>query len=200
MAKETQQTAVPPVSIDERLLKAISHPLRYRLLLQLEGRVASPKELAEELGQPLGRVSHHVRRLRRLGAIELVRTEPRRGATEHYYRARVLPYFSDDDWARLPPSTRRAIVAPTLERILRDVHDAAQEGGFDHPRIWAGYHRVELDADAMQEVSELLDATLARVMEISAEVAGRQIAQGAGPSPLATELALLHFLRAPRAR
>jgi DNA-binding transcriptional ArsR family regulator len=65
-----------------RLLNAVAHPLRHRVLAAIdEAGEASPKEVAATLGQPLGRVGHHVRVLARSGAIELVRTEPRRGAT-----------------------------------------------------------------------------------------------------------------------
>ena len=88
--------------LDEGLLKAISHPLRHRLLGMLDGRVASPNELARELGLPLGRVSYHIRLLHDLGAIELVNTEPRRGALEHYYRAVTRAWFGEGDWAQPP--------------------------------------------------------------------------------------------------
>src|ERR1700750_3401317 len=90
--------------LDEGLLKAISHPLRHRLLGMLDGRTASPNELARELGLPLGRVSYHIRLLHDLGAIELVGTEPRRGALEHFYPAVATAWFGEGDWARLPRS------------------------------------------------------------------------------------------------
>ena len=69
-------------------VKALAHPLRVRALAILTEREASPSELAEELDEPLGNVSYHVRLLHDLGLIELVRTTPRRGAIEHHYRAR----------------------------------------------------------------------------------------------------------------
>jgi hypothetical protein len=53
----------------------------------LGDRVASPKEIADETGHPLGTVSYHVRELLKLECIELVDTTPRRGAIEHHYRA-----------------------------------------------------------------------------------------------------------------
>ena len=78
--------------VDERLAKALSHPLRPRILQRLaDGAVASPNQLAEALGERLGNVSYHVRILRELGLVELVRTEPRRGALEHFYRATSEP-------------------------------------------------------------------------------------------------------------
>ena len=72
---------------DPRVIKALTHPLRVQILRALEERVASPSELAEDLGAPLGNVSYHVRQLHSLGLIKLVRKTPRRGAIEHHYEA-----------------------------------------------------------------------------------------------------------------
>lgn len=77
--------------------KALSHPLRAAILQRLGQRVESPGALAEELGAPLGVVSYHVRMLRDYGMVELVRTEPRRGALQHYYRATVRQNDPDFD-------------------------------------------------------------------------------------------------------
>src|SRR3954452_24956885 len=101
--------------LDERLAKALSHPLRQRILQRLnEGGVKSPNELSRELGDPLGNVSYHVRILRELDCVELVRTEQRRGALEHYYRATAEPWLDDEQrgrprsTARTPPGRRGA--------------------------------------------------------------------------------------------
>ena len=80
MAEPDTQSAQDAGELDEALLRAISHPLRHRLLGMLDGRIASPNQLARELDLPLGRVSYHIRLLSDLGAIELVRhrAPPRR--------------------------------------------------------------------------------------------------------------------------
>src|SRR3954452_22659640 len=104
--------------LDEGLLKAISHPLRHRLLSMLDGRTASPNELARELGLPLGRVSYHIRLLHDLGAIERGATEPRGGALEHYCRALTRAWNGEGDWASLPGSARRGILGHNLQQIF----------------------------------------------------------------------------------
>jgi DNA-binding transcriptional ArsR family regulator len=177
--------------LDEALLKAISHPLRHRLLGLLDERVASPNELARELGLPLGRVSYHIRLLADLGAIELVGTEPRRGALEHFYRAVTRAWFSEDDWARLPRAARRGIVGQNLQRIFSDVTAAVDAGGFDGPASQVTRATLELDERGLQEVAEVLTAAAERVSRINAESADRR-ARAPGVS---TELALLHFAR-----
>jgi DNA-binding transcriptional ArsR family regulator len=173
--------------LDPRLIKAISHPLRHRVLVLLNEREASPKELAEELQEPIGRVSHHVRALARLGAIRLVRTAPRRGAVEHFYRALIPTWFTDAEWATLPLSTRRSVFGEYLGRIYRDVSGAFERGGFDHARAHVSYTLLDLDDEGIVAVSELLDTTLQRVLEINAECAKR------GDDTLALELAMLLF-------
>ena len=67
--------------------KAVAHPLRLRILDTIEqcGGIASPKQIAEVLDEPLGNVSYHVKTLLEFGWLDLVKTEPRRGAVEHFY-------------------------------------------------------------------------------------------------------------------
>ena len=135
----------------------------------LDGRIASPNQLARELGLPLGRVSYHIRLLSDLGAIELVRTEPRRGALEHFYRAVTTVWFSEGDWAKLPRSARRGILGQNLQQIFTDVTTAADTGGFDHPSSLVLRAPLRLDAGGMEEVSGLLRAALDRARELSLE-------------------------------
>src|SRR4051794_20538891 len=89
------ETPMSPVDLFEgNLLKALGHPLRLRLLEAItDAGEASPVELARTLAQPLSTVSRHVRMLRDLGFVELVRTEPRRGSVAHYYRAIQAPFL-----------------------------------------------------------------------------------------------------------
>src|SRR5262245_10525011 len=130
----TKRSAHERGRLDPRIVRAIAHPLRHRLLVALNERTASPKELADELGEPLGNVSYHVRILAQLGCIELVSTAQRRGAIEHHYRAVMRPYFDDADWARLPVSTRRALFDQQLDKLWSHATAAAASGGFDHPQ------------------------------------------------------------------
>jgi len=75
-----------PVSIDQRLAKALSNSLRAQALKLIAEGVASPKAIAEQLDLDVRGVAYHVRVLRELGCIEMVETQQRRGAVEHIYR------------------------------------------------------------------------------------------------------------------
>src|SRR4051812_11155278 len=191
---EEKREAQDAGELDEALLKAISHPLRHRLLGLLDNRVASPNELARELELPLGRVSYHIRLLADLGAIELVRTEPRRGALEHFYRAVTRGWFSEADWQKLPRSARRGILGQNLQHIFSSVTAAADGGGFDHEASAVLRAPLELDETGMSELSDLLREAVERARAISARAAERRAA-GDGTPVTATELAVLHYER-----
>lgn len=73
----------------ERVARESIHPIRAKtldLLASRDGREASPKEIAHELGHNLSTVSYHIGALYKQGLLELVRTRQVRGATEHFYR------------------------------------------------------------------------------------------------------------------
>src|SRR3954447_25332595 len=146
--------------LDERIVKAISHPIRHKVLLLLNDRVASPNEISNEIGESLGRVSYHVRQLAGVGAIELVRTQPRRGAGEHFYRATSRAWFDDTDWAKLPASTRRNIFGQNLKRIGADVRAAAEHDGFDPVQAHVSYTLLDLDEQGIGDLAALLTETL----------------------------------------
>src|SRR3954452_14146854 len=178
--------------VDQKLVRAIAHPLRLRLLTIFNERVASPSDLAAELGEPIGNVSYHTRILARLGCVELVRTKQVRGAVEHYYRAVVRPVFSDEDWAELPMSIRKSLAGVVLAEIADDIGAAAAQGGFDRDEVHLSRTPLTLDRKGWQDVNELLQGIYERALEIQAESASRLHSDGAQESEAAL-MALLLF-------
>src|SRR6201990_488663 len=122
------RTRPPGETSEARIAKALAHPLRARILQRLRERVASPGDLALELGAPLGVVSYHVRMLRDYDCVELVRPEPRRGALQHFYRATARPTLDENQGKTLPSSLRKELSGETLAEVVDDVR-AASEGG-----------------------------------------------------------------------
>jgi len=68
-------------------IKALTHPLRQRILECFALSARTTKQVAEELGEKPTRLYHHVSALARAGLIHLVETRPKRGTTEKYYAA-----------------------------------------------------------------------------------------------------------------
>jgi len=160
--------------VDSRLAKALAHPLRVQLLAALNEGVASPNELAKKLGEPLTNVSYHVRMLHDLGTIELVDTEPRRGALEHYYRAVVRPFFGERDWKRLPKNARGSISDAVLQLVWEDAAEAIKGGLFDERDDRHLSRSVfAVDERGWEELRDLLAETLERAMQIQADSASR---------------------------
>jgi DNA-binding transcriptional ArsR family regulator len=185
--------------LDPRIVRALSHPIRHKVLVALNERVASPKELAAELGEPLGNVSYHTRVLAQLGCIELVSTTQRRGALEHHYRAVMRPYFDDAAWAQIPVSTRRSLFDADLDGLWTEAVEAAKAGGFDHARAHASWTAVDVDEQGFNELADLLGSVAERALEIQAQAVERlEKSDGAAPA-MRTGLGLLQFERAAAA-
>jgi DNA-binding transcriptional ArsR family regulator len=73
-----------------RGIQGFGSTVRVRCLVLLADE-HSPTELTDILSGPaLGAVSYHVRQLRDYGLITETRTEPRRGALQHFYRRTPL--------------------------------------------------------------------------------------------------------------
>lgn len=79
--------ATPPVGErSQPAVMALSHAVRRTVIDCVARGLTSPKDMAEDMGVALGVVSYHVRMLRDYGVLEIERSEPRRGALQHYYR------------------------------------------------------------------------------------------------------------------
>src|SRR6476620_6431048 len=141
----SHRTRPPGETSEARIAKALAHPLRARILQRLGERVASPGDLAVELGAPLGVVSYHVRMLRDYDCVELVRTEPRRGALQHFYRATARPNLDEDQWRTLPSGPRRELTGETIQDLVTDLAAAADAGTLEDADVVLTRTPLELD-------------------------------------------------------
>jgi DNA-binding transcriptional ArsR family regulator len=182
---------------DSKVYKALSHPLRMKIMAILSEGEASPSDLAERLGEPLGNVAYHTKTLVDLDCIELTRTAPRRGALEHYYRATVRPFLTQEQWAQLPAASRRSISAGTLSEIWRDASAAVESKTFDsRPDRHLSWTNLALDEQGWEAVADLLKDTLERLLELQADAAARL--QGADPGEItSSKVVLMHYEAAP---
>lgn len=158
---------------DPRLVKALAHPLRVRILAVLDEHVASPTELAEELHAPLGNVSYHVRTLLSLGLIELVKETPRRGSVEHHYSAVARPAISDQAWEAVPESVKRAMIGAALQQAGVYVNAAAAAGSFNRANAHLSRTPLELDDEGWHAVAEELLKFMDRAQEIERDCSER---------------------------
>ena len=120
---------LPPL-VDPRLIKALDHVLRQHILLAAVQSEVSPCELSEALGEGLSQVSYHVKVLRDDcdGMIEPTRTEPRRGAMEHYYRATEKTLLPAKAWRRVKKGLRAVVGAGQASDLFNDLAEALKAG------------------------------------------------------------------------
>ncbi|XVV07206.1 ArsR/SmtB family transcription factor [Actinosynnema sp. CA-248983] len=95
--------------------KALSHPLRQRLLFALGREPATISQLAVSLGAQKGNVGHHLKVLREAGLVRVVETRRVRGGTEQYYQraAKRMSYSSS------PVEHTQAIFGAVAEEVSR---------------------------------------------------------------------------------
>src|ERR1700754_2049301 len=179
---------------EARIAKALAHPLRARILQRLGERVSSPGDLAVELGAPLGVISYHVRMLREYECVEHVRTEPRRGSLQHFYRAIARPNLDDDQWRTLPSGLRGELAGETLTELVGDLGASADAGHLQDPEVILNRTPLELDEKAFKKLNKLLNKTQEHTLAIAAESAARH--NDGDTEVFPTEIAILHFKRA----
>ena len=111
-------------AIDQGFIKSLSHELRVGILEVLTERMASPKELAAELDEGLSQISYHVKVLKKYKRIELVKTEPRRGAVEHFYRATSNSLLPARTWRGIKKGLRAVVGGGLASDLFNDLADA----------------------------------------------------------------------------
>ncbi len=110
------------------LAAACAHPVRTRTLAILGERTASPAEIARELDLDVSKVGYHVNALAEAELVEQVGQRQVRGAIEHYYRARELPFLSDEQEAQLSAADKRTFAETVLSLYVGNAASALDTG------------------------------------------------------------------------
>jgi DNA-binding transcriptional ArsR family regulator len=182
--------------IDQRLVRALGHPVRVHSLTILNERVASPNEISKELGESVGHVSYHIKVLKECECIELVDTAPRRGAMEHYYRATDRAFLKPEEWAELPKTIRPGMSASALKTVINDAASALLAGTFDkRADRHLSWTPMILDEDGWEELKAEMLKSLENVIEIQAKSAERLTKADAAGIPVS--VAMLGFETPP---
>lgn len=160
--------------VNMNLVKALAHELRVEILAILNERMASPNELAKELDEGLSQVSYHVKVLKDYECIELVKTEPRRGAVEHYYRATSRAFLTDRDWHHLPDTVREGMSADLFQMVIDDVVASLEDGTFDaREDRHMSWTPMFVDERGWSEITDILGKALKDVMKVQAQCVKR---------------------------
>jgi DNA-binding transcriptional ArsR family regulator len=154
--------------VDQDLVKALAHPMRVRILEALQGRTASPTELAREFRESLGVVSYHANLLVELVCIEQVRTQPKRGTIEHFYTAMPRSFIGHQDWRAAPLSVRGGVTSEALRSFIVKVSDALDADTIDRREdTTLNWMPMVVDDQGWRETAEILDRALRELMTVS---------------------------------
>lgn len=162
------------VRIDQELVKALAHPLRVRILEELQGRVASPTELSKELGESLGVIAYHCNTLVGCRCVELVKTRPRRGALEHFFTATPRSFIGHQDWRLAPYSVRGEVTAAAMQSFIDKVAEAVEAGTVDaREDTTLSWMPLTVDETGWREAAAVLGSAMKELMEVHARSAAR---------------------------
>jgi DNA-binding transcriptional ArsR family regulator len=201
-----------PVLVEPRFVKALSHVLRQHILLAAVQGEVSPKELSKALNEGLSQVSYHVKVLRDDcdGMLEETRTEPRRGAVEHYYRASAKTLLPAKAWRRLRKGLRAVVGAGLASDLFNDLAEALKAGKLQGPHDHITRTPLVLDPEGTSNVMAIAQWA-AKEVEAEQQAAAKRMRKANGDGEaigytfalLAFEAAWeptdLHALVAPRA-
>ncbi len=159
-----------PEVIDQRLVRALAHPLRIKILEILGERVASPNRLSDDLDAGLSHVAYHTRALDKCGCLELVDTAQRRGATEHFYKASPHSFIGQRIWRRVPRALLGGVSGATLQSFMDRAVAALEAGTIDGREDTTLYWMpVRLDEQGWSQVTATMEETVDKVLAIQSE-------------------------------
>ncbi len=157
-------------TIDQDLVRALAHPMRVRILEALQGRTASPTELAREFRESLGVVSYHANALLEVGCIEQVRTQPKRGTIEHFYTVTPRSFIGHQDWRRTPVSVRGGVTDEAMRTFVAKVGAAVDADTIDSREdTTLNWMPMTVDDRGWRETAEIFDRALRELMTVAAD-------------------------------
>lgn len=141
--------------------RALAHPVRVEILRALlEREPGTPSGFAAMLEIPLGVASHHVRRLRDLRLICVVRRTHHRGAVQHHYRLcdRAATSQALWRWGLAPEELERADVPGgvmpgerrnTMRRVVAVLRERRERQGVSRVAL---AHRAGISSDHLGRI------------------------------------------------
>lgn len=171
------------------LCQALRHPLRARILEVVNEMEMSPsqfvrqglvpEEMAASYQQSLSLTSYHFRELEKEGCLAVVRTIPRRGASEHVYRGVSRVFFSDDEFERLPHRTRKGLSRASFQGVLARTDGAIRSGTFDkRPDRHLTWRAARLDEEGWTEIKGIYGDAFGKAEDARARAESRLAENG----------------------
>jgi DNA-binding transcriptional ArsR family regulator len=162
--------------LETTLAAAVAHPIRSKCLVILAEREASPAEIAKELNLDVSKIGYHVTALADAKLIELTRTQPVRGAVEHFYRAVQLPYVTTEQEGERRLADRRVYAESVWSIVAANAAHSFETGTYlrrnDH---YLTRFAFNVDERGWQDAAAAHAELEARIFDIQKEAAERMV-------------------------
>lgn len=161
---------MPEIRVDEQLFRLLHNPGQLGALVALLAGPASKSDIAREMGTKLNKADYDVGELEKMGLVEAVGMEMRRGQPTTIYRAVMRPVFSSEEWGELGQDDRERYSLWVQQLLLRDIAVAWHAKTFQ-ARMESHTSRslLRVDEQGWIKLSEIQDAALAAGREVEVE-------------------------------
>jgi DNA-binding transcriptional ArsR family regulator len=163
-----QETTSRPAGLEQ--MRALSHPLRLRLLELFAEHPRTTKQAAEALGEAPTKLYHHVAALERAGLVRLRETRQNRGTTEKYFEVTQSQLLAKVDEELLQNEEAQAAMGFVLFDQAREELARALSSGPGRGSVAAVRGILRLSRAEAKRLRKELIALLTRVSERSCEV------------------------------
>lgn len=184
------KTAKP---VSRQMGEVVTHPLRYQCLILLAEKVASPAELARELGVDVSDLSYHIRVLRDCNAIELVDSIPGPTSVQHFYRAAHRAEIDEETFMRMSVDERVAAGRIVAQMIFADMASSMETRVFGER---ADHHisrfPLTVDEEGWGELRDIYARALEETYEVTKRTALR-MAEHPGAARIQARVGTLLF-------
>ncbi|HEX5376442.1 MAG TPA: hypothetical protein VFW48_09830 [Solirubrobacterales bacterium] len=192
------KTVMPEIRIDEQLFRLLRNPGQYAALAVLIERPASKSDVARELGIKLNKADYDVGELEKMGFVEAIDTERRRGMPTTIYRAVMRPVFSSEEWGKLSQDERERYVLWAQQLVLRDIAVAWRARTFQaRAESHTSRSPLRVDEQGWIKLNERLDDLLTLAREVEVESAERVREAGDESKLINVRVAMFSFEMPP---
>jgi len=163
------------------------------ILERIATRPASPRQISEATGEPLGRIVYHTAVLHRTGCVRPVDPASAESSDCVYELATLLP---SPPRLSLSDATRGHLLASVLRRVIEHAMAALQAGVLGrNPDQGASCESLLLDQQGWHETQAILEDAAERIAQAKVAAASRLAESGEPGTP--TTVAMAAFESAP---
>lgn len=180
------------------LVRALNHPLRVEILDALAEGEASPATLSDKLDATLQTVAYHTRILFKCGCLERTRTEQKRGAIEHFYRAVPESYIGHRLWRQVPRTLRGSTIVISLESFVDKLLAALKAGAVDRDETSLGAVTLALDDAGHEAAVGIVQDALSQLKAVDRQSRERATKGGSPLVPVMGAVALFQVAKSFR--